>query len=380
MKIETLASATVAINSMAQLKQQRGEKIYNFAAGDPLLPSNPHVIEAVAEHLAAEQVLYSPVAGLPALRKEACQWINTLYGCYYQEENAIVTPGGKFAIFAALQILLKEGDEVLIPSPYWVSYPQMTRLFKGNPVVMPTHAQNQWKLTPEILKTHLGPRSKILILNNAGNPTGTLYSEQELSALLKAAEEADLFVISDEVYSGIVYDGHRFFSCGPLAKERALVVQSCSKNFAMTGWRVGFAFGPENLIRQMIALQGQSTTGPSTVSQWAALAALKNHTEITSFVRNAMQKRRDLFYKLFQELFQCRLEMPVASIYAFIPLSIFRTSLNSDEFCAALMDKANIACVPGIAFGAEGYFRMAYSETEIGIREGLIALKKAVMT
>ncbi len=146
----------------------------------------------------------------------------------------------KFAIFAALQILLKEGDEVLIPSPYWVSYPRITRMFKGVPVILPTH---QWKLTPETLKTAITPRSKILILNSACNPTGALYGKEELEALLKVAEEEELFAISDEVYSGIVYDGHRFYSCGEFAKNRVLVVQSCSKNFGMTGWREGFAFG-----------------------------------------------------------------------------------------------------------------------------------------
>ena len=231
-----MTSATVAINSMALLKKQRGEKVHNFAAGDPILPSHPKVIEAVMKELASKHVLYPPVAGRADLRKEACHWVNTLYNCAYEEENTLVTAGGKFAIFAALQILLKEGDEVLIPSPYWVSYPQITRMFKGVPVILPTH---QWKLTPETLKTALTPRSKILILNSACNPTGALYSKEELEALLKIAEEEGLFVISDEVYSGIVYDGHRFYSCGMLAKNRVLVVQSCSKNFGMTGWRVG---------------------------------------------------------------------------------------------------------------------------------------------
>lgn len=378
MTTETMASATVAINSMALLKKERGEKIYNFAAGDPILPSNPKVIQAVTEALASEMILYPPVAGLSELRREAAEWVNQRYGCTYTDKNTLVAAGGKFVIFAAMQILLKEGDEVLIPSPYWVSYPQITRLFKGKPVILPTQAENQWKLTPHILKQHVSSRSKILVLNSASNPTGTLYQKEELTALLQIAEEAGLFVISDEVYSEMVYDQHRFFSCGELAKERVLVVQSCSKNFAMTGWRIGFAFGPEDLINKMTDLQSQSTTGPSIVSQWAALAALKNRDEITDLLRNTMQKRRDLFYDSFNHLFGCQLKKPQSALYAFIPVSAFGVTMNCSELCTELMQKANIACVPGSAFGMPGYVRFAYAEVEETLIKGLKVLKETL--
>lgn len=378
MTSDTMASATVAINSMALLKKEKGEKIFNFAAGDPILPAHPKIINAVFSAMQAELILYPPVAGLPELRKAACQWVNENYRCSYNTENALITDGGKFAIFSAMQLLLKEGDEVLIPSPYWVSYPQIARIFKGVPIPLPCSVENQWKLTPRILKSFLSPRSKILILNNAANPTGALYQKSELEEILKIAEEAGLFVIADEVYSEIVYDHYRFFSCGALSKDRLLVVQSCSKNFAMTGWRVGFAFGPENLIKAMTSLQSQSTTGPSIVSQWAALAALENRKEIAHAVQSEMQKRRDLFMDTFNELFDCNLEKPSSGLYAFIPLSVFKSSLSSSELCTELMARANIACVPGAAFGCEGYLRMAFSEKEEVLKEGLIALREAL--
>src|SRR5581483_7790997 len=165
--------------------------------------------------------------------------------------------------------------------------------------------------------------------------------------------------------------------CGELF-DKALVIQSCSKNFAMTGWRVGFAFGPEPLIRSMTAIQSQSTTGASNVCQWAALAAFQNHDEITSLVRNSMQKRRDVFIHTFNELFGSHLSKPLATLYAFIPLSIFQKNMDSSELCTELMTKYNIACVPGIAFGKEGYLRMAFSEKEEILREGLVALKKGI--
>ena len=241
---DSMVSATVAINSMAMEKKARGETVYNFAAGDPILPSHARVIEAVEAEMRTEMILYPPVAGIPELRQCASQWMNENYATSFTEENTIVTAGGKFALFAAIQLLLKEGDEVLIPCPYWVSYPQIVKLFKGHPVILPTIEKNQWKLTPEILKQHITANSKILILNNAGNPTGNLYSKEELKTLLDMAAEYNIFVISDEVYSRLVYDDHQFFSCGALT-DQVLVIQSCSKNFAMTGWRIGFGFGPK---------------------------------------------------------------------------------------------------------------------------------------
>ena len=374
---EIATSATVAINSMAAEKKARGEIVHNFAAGDPVIPSHAIVIEAVTEAMKTELILYPSVSGMPELRKAACDWINHKYKCRYKVENTLVTVGGKFGLFAAMEVLLKEGDEVLISSPYWVSYPQMAKLFNAKPIIMATTPENQWKLTPEILKKHITARSKILLLNNAGNPTGNLYCKEELQALVSIAEESGIFVISDEVYSEIVYDGNRFFSCGELS-DNLLVIQSCSKNFAMTGWRIGFAFGPEPLIRQMTAIQSQSTTGASNVCQWAALAAFKNHSEITSTVRSTMQKRRDFFFDMFNELFESHLEKPPAALYAFIPLSIFQKSITSSELCTELMTKNNIACIPGISFGKEGYLRMAFSEKEEVLREGLLALKGAI--
>lgn len=374
---DTLTSATVAINSMAAEKKARGETVYNFAAGDPILPPHPKVIEAVTAAMRSELILYPPVAGLLELRSAAAEWINYQYHCRYAQENTLVTVGGKFVLYAAIQAVVKQGDEVLIPAPYWVSYPQIAKLFQATAVILQTAPENDWKLTPEILKKHITQRSKVLILNSAGNPTGNLYSKEELKGLLAIAKESGILVISDEVYSEIVYDGHRFVSCGELSDE-VLVIQSCSKNFAMTGWRVGFAFGPAELIRKLTAIQSQSTTGASVVCQWAAIAAIKNHAEISSYVRSQMQKRRDFFIDTFNNLMGCSLKKPPAALYAFIPLSVLKKPGTSSEICTELMANGNIACVPGIAFGQEGYLRMAFSEKEEVLRQGLLALKEKI--
>lgn len=377
---DTLASATIAINSLATEKKQRGEHVFNFAAGDPILPPHPKVIEAVSNAIHSEKILYPPIAGIGKLRTVAAEWMNSRYGCSFQPSETLVTAGGKFALYAVLQLLLQPEDEVLITAPYWVSYPQIVSLFRGTSVIVPTKRENQWKLTPENLRKHLTSRSKILILNNACNPTGTLYSQEELEELLQIALNADLFVISDEVYSELVYDHNQFISCGRFAvcKEKLLVIQSCSKNFAMTGWRLGFAFGPESLIQKMTALQGQSTTGASTVSQWAALVALENHAEIAGWVKKTMEKRRNRFFDTLEELFGYAEERPPSSLYAFLPLSLFSLPEDSVQVSTDLLSQNNIASVPGIAFGQEGYLRFAFSETEEEIRAGLLHLKEAL--
>lgn len=367
-------SHTVAIHSRALQKIQSGEKVYNFAAGDPVVPSNSEVIEKVIAEIKNEQIVYAPVAGLSDLRQAAATWVNEEYACNYTLENILVTTGGKFALFAAMQVLLKEGDEVLIPSPYWISYAEIAKLFKSIPVIVQTQ-ENDWKLTPDQLKAQLTKKSKILVLNNPGNPTGALYTKEELEELLAVAKEANLFVIADEVYSELVYEG-QFCSCGAIKNgPEVLVVQSCSKNFAMTGWRIGFACGPPRIIAAMTAIQSHSTTGACIVSQWAAIAALKNRKKITDHLRQTMKARRDVFFETFNQLFSCNLKKPKAGLYAFVPLKVFNISSSSAEFCTELLEKFNIACIPGSAFGQQGYVRMAFVDHEEQIRAGLFALK-----
>jgi len=375
------ASSTVAINSLALERKQRGEPVYNFAAGDPVILNHPAISSAAIQAAEGRLSPYAPVMGLPELRLLAANWINSTYETQFGAENTLVTCGGKFALFAALQLLLQSGDEVLIPSPFWTSYPAMVRLFNAEAKTIATTEKSGWKIDAESLRMALTPRSKILILNNACNPTGALYSKEELQALLQVAADANLTVISDEVYSGIVYDEEKFISCGafPEHKERVLVIQSCSKNFGMTGWRVGFAFGPKELIAEMGALQSQSTTGTSILSQWAAIGALKNAEEVMREVQIIMQRRRDLFIDTFNQLFACNIPKPASAIYAFVPLSIFGIQgTNCKQTAEKWMKEAGIACVQGSAFGMPGYMRFAFTENEEVLVEGLKALRKVI--
>ncbi|MBS0652190.1 MAG: aminotransferase class I/II-fold pyridoxal phosphate-dependent enzyme [Verrucomicrobia bacterium] len=372
-------SATVAINTLAQQKKAKGEEVFNFSAGDPNLPMHPDVAAGVSQALQSQDCSYPPLMGLPALRTAVANWLNSSYGCHYKEGQILVTCGGKFALYAALDLLLSPGDEVLIPSPFWPSYPTIVGHFNGIPVNVPTKETNGWKVTPDELKKMSTPKTKVLILNQPNNPTGAIYSREELMKILELAEEQDWTVISDEVYSEILYDQEKFVSCGsfPQWQNRVVVIQSCSKNFGMTGLRVGFALGPEQLIAAMASLQGQTTTGTSSLSQWAALSAIKHAHAVSSTMRTAMQEKRDHFMDTLNRLFSCDLPKPPSALYAFVPLSVFaQEKISSQDFCEKILREANIATVPGSAFGMEGYVRFAFTESLDHIERGLNALKR----
>lgn len=375
-------SATATVNALAAEKRRRGERVYNFAAGDPLVAHHPSIVEKAVKSTEKEHFPYPPIEGLPELRKLFAEWVNLTCGTHYRKENVLVTCGGKFALFAILYALLQSGEEVLIHAPYWVSYPEIIKMAGGIPKTIPTTQESDWKITAKDLYHYCGKNTKMLILNNASNPTGALYTKQELQEILNAAKNLGLMVVSDEVYSGLVYDEPGFVSCGEFSEhlERILVVQSCSKSFAMTGWRVGCVLGPENILKRLAALQSQSTTGVSEISQWAAIGALENAEAVNSYVKASMKKRRDLFSQTFNSLYPKPLQPIPSALYAFVPLASLGLlhSNDSSAFCEQMIASANIALVPGTAFGVDGHVRFAFSETESDIVEALHLLKKAI--
>ncbi len=358
------ASATVAMHAKALAKKARGERVYNLGAGEPILPPHVLVASAAEEAVRAGKTLYPPVAGIPELRRAASAWMNTMYGTQHDAQNTLVTCGGKFGIFASLQAYCSSGDEVMIIAPYWVSYAQLTTLFRGVPTIVQTREEDGWKASVAQLESAATDRTKILILNNAANPTGTLYSREELKAMLAWAEKRKLLVISDEVYSGLVYGNEHYVSCGsfPEYRDRVIVIQSCSKHFAMTGWRVGFVFAPEEIIKVLTAIQSQSTTGTSSISQWAAFAAFQNADRVMQTVRDAMHERRDVFTQTLNNAFGISLLAPKAGLYHFVNLQALGVYENSLPFCLRLLEEGNIASVPGSAFGQEGYVRFSFGE------------------
>ncbi len=376
-KVQIPPSATVTINSIAQQKKLAGERIFNLSAGEPMMNTAQYLEKAVQDAMQNGRTLYPPVAGLLDLREKASQWMNTNYKTNYTAKNTLITCGGKFGIYLSLQALLNDDDEVIIIAPYWVSYPSMVSLFGGKPVIITTEENNQWKIKPEDIQQACTEKTKMLILNNASNPTGTLYTKEELMLILKVAKEKNIIVLSDEVYSGLTYDAKTYTSCASLEKDNdnLIVIQSCSKNFGMTGWRVGFVFGSENLIKMLTKIQGQSITGTSIISQYAAIAAIEQSEKITAEIQQEMQSRRDIFTFTFNELFRANVSQPQSSLYHFIPLSAFGIKNNDDiAFCEQVLTNANIALVPGSAFGCAGYIRTSFGANKNELIDSIQAL------
>lgn len=370
MQLSSLAkvsvSATVALNALAQQKKQHGEAIWNLTVGEPLLLTSEKIQKAAREAIQAGKTLYPPIQGVPELRTAATTWMNENYRTNFQKENCLVTCGGKHGLLMVLQSLLEKGDEALIIAPFWVSYPSLVQLCGAQPVIVQTEESESWKISPQKIADACTEKTKILIFNNGSNPTGVLYTEEEVKNILQIAKEKNMLVVSDEVYSGLTYDKNIFVSVGLFEeyKNNTVIIQSCSKHFAMTGWRVGFVFAPPELIEVCTMLQSQSTTGTSSISQWAALAALENATEVSSDVREIMQHRRNIFLQTFQKLFHVSLTPPAAGLYIFIPLRVFGKEETSEEFCYKILQEANVVLVPGIAFGKEGYIRVSFGGKE----------------
>ena len=351
------------MNALAGEKKKKGEVVYNLTVGEPQIDTPQIIKEAAIVALNAGKTLYTPLSGIPELRIEVAAWMNKNFDAQFEQNNVIATCGGKHGLLLALQSLLETGDEVLIVSPYWVSYPSMVDLYGGVSKCIETEEKNNWKVNPEQIATACTKKTKLLILNNGGNPTGVLYTKEEIANILKVASENNLIVISDEVYAGLVYDNRPFVSAASFSqyKESTIIIQSCSKHFAMTGWRVGFVLGPENLITMLENLQSQSTTGTSSISQWAALAAFQHADEIIPEINAQMQTRRDAFVANFKKHFGIEVPPPQAGLYAFFSLKSFAVNeTDSARWCMKILEEANVVFVPGAPFGAEGYVRASF--------------------
>ncbi len=369
-------SPTIRINALAQKLRGEGRTIYNLSVGEPVIET-PHIIRDAAKHAIDEdKTSYPPAGGIPELRTAVATWLSESYGCSYISQNIVITPGGKSAIFFLLQTLLEPGDEVLVMSPYWVSYPAIVSIFGGVPRFVATQPQNNWKVNLEALEAVYSPQIRVLILNTASNPTGVLYTRDELQKILEWAREKHIIVISDEVYSGLVYEGE-FVSCGSFKEfqDSVYVIQSASKNFGMTGWRIGMLAGNVEILKKVTALLSQSVSGVSTISQWALVEGLKHRTDICPLINREFKFRRDMCVGLINELFRAGIETPASGLYVFLPLTIFgSTNEYSEVWSERVLSETGVATVPGSAFGHEGYVRLSYGGNKEETVGGLRAL------
>lgn len=380
---EITPSVTLAINSRAQELRAQGQKVISLAVGEPDFPTPDFVKEGAKKAIDDNFTRYTPVPGVPALRADAGAYFGRFYGDPVPPESIIIGAGGKQCIYTYIQTTINPGDEVLIPAPYWVSYPDMVLLAGGKPVFVEAGVEAGFKVTPEALEKKRTAKTRLLILNSPNNPTGAVYSEEELAAILDWAIHAGLCILSDEIYDQLVFPPARmasaikWFSRFP---DQIVVANGLSKSFAMTGWRVGFLAAHPEIIRRMTALQGHSLSNVCSIAQAAARAALEGSWECVVRMRNAFQARRDLALDIIGRWKDVLCPAPEGAFYLFLDVSrLYGPNLgNSLQFAGMLLDKAHVAVVPGAAFGDDNCIRLSYAVHEDVLTEALEAMKKAM--
>lgn len=372
-------SLTLAIAAKAKAMKAEGIDVCSFSAGEPDFDTPAHIKAAAAKALDSGKTKYGPAAGEPKLREAIAQKLKTDNGLNYQSENVIVTNGGKHSLFNLMLALINPGDEVIFGSPYWLSYPEMVTLTGGKSVILTTDATTDYKVTPEQLRQAITPKTKLFILNSPSNPTGMVYTPDEIKALAQVIVDADIYVVSDEIYEKILYDGAEHISIGSLGEaifERTLISNGFAKAYSMTGWRLGYLAGPVEIIRSAISIQGHSTSNVCTFAQYGAIAALESSQDCVESMRQAFAQRRQVMLDRLNAIPGLSCSKPDGAFYLFPDIS--KTGLNSLEFSNALLETQQVAVIPGIAFGADQNIRLSYATDMDTIQKGMDRLEKFV--
>ncbi len=385
-KIET--SQTMQVAAKAKELQAKGFNVVDLSVGEPDFPTPENVKNAGIKAIENNFTKYTVNVGLPELRQAIANKLKRDNRLDYSPSQIIVSNGAKQSLFNAVFSLVNPGDEVIIPAPYWVSYPNMVALAGGKNVFVPAKESDGFKITIDSLKNNISAKTKLLILCNPSNPTGAVYSKDELAQIADIIEENNIFVIADDIYEKLVYDGFEFASFASLKeslKERTIVVNGVSKAFSMTGWRLGYAAGPKEVISAMAKIQSHSTSNASSISQKAALEALSSTQEEVERMRKEFQNRRNLIFEGINNIEGLSAGMPQGAFYLFANVQkLFgkqsgNFQINSSlDFSLYLLEEAKVAIVPGIAFGMEGYIRISYAASTETLKEGIERIKKAV--
>ena len=380
-------SPTVAMTGRVADLRAQGRDIIGLSAGEPDFDTPENIREAAKAAIDAGHTRYTAVDGMAELKRAIAAKFARENGLDYAPDEISVGTGGKQILFNALLATLNPGDEVIIPAPYWVSYPDIVALAGGVPVILPCPAQNDFKLDPAALRAAITPRTKWLILNSPSNPTGAAYSADEMRALTDVLlDYPQVWVLADDIYEHLVFDGFTFVTPAqiePRLKDRTLTMNGVSKAYAMTGWRIGYGAAPKELIRAMAKLQSQSTSNPSTISQYAALAALTGPQDYIDMSREAFQRRRDLVVAGLNECPGITCPMPQGAFYVYPSIegligkvSAAGTPITDDEvFANALLDETGVAIVFGAAFGLSPHFRVSYAASDDTLREAIARIK-----
>jgi aspartate aminotransferase len=378
-------SATLAAGAKARQLKAEGIRVFDFSLGEPDFPTPDHICRAAVKAMQDGHTHYTPASGIPELRREIARRCQKTYGLDCSPEQVIVSNGAKHSIHNALAAIVGPGDEVIIPTPYWVSYSDLVQMTGAQSVLVRTTRDSGFKMTPAQLRAALTPRSRLIMLNSPCNPTGTVYSRSELEALADVILETDVAVLSDEIYELLVFGDHEatcFATLRPGLAQRTITISGCSKTYAMTGWRMGWTVGPAPVIQAMGNVQSQEAGCPSSITQYAALAALQGDQDCVEQMRREFEVRRDLVCKQLAAMPGVVCPIPGGAFYAFFDIAAhFGRTLggkkisNSVDFCQAALETAHVNLVPGSAFGAEGYVRLSFAANRELLSGGLDCLE-----
>ena len=370
-------SLTLAIDSKAKQMKTEGQDVVGFGAGEPDFDTPRHIKDAAIEALNAGFTKYTPSSGIPELRQAIADKFKRENGLVYKPSQIIVSSGGKHSCYNVILATCEEGDEVVIPSPYWLSYPEMVKLAGATPVILPTSDQTEFKVTPAQLRAAITPRTRLFILNSPSNPTGTVYTPDEIKGLGDVCVEKGVLIMSDEIYEHLLYDGavHKSVASFSLAHyDHTIVVHGFAKAWSMTGWRLGFLAAPEPIAKAIDAMQSHSTSNPTSFAQKGAVAALNGPQDHLQTWLAEYDRRRTYAWKKLNTIPGISCVNSKGAFYLFPNIS--KLDLNSTEFCARLLEQEKVAAVPGIAFGADDYLRISYATSLANIEKGLDRLER----
>ncbi len=378
-------SPTLAMDSRAKEMKAQGIDVLSFGVGEPDFDTPENIKEAAIRALKDGKTKYTPAGGIPELKEAIIEKLQRDNGLTYKPEEIIVSCGAKHSLYNIAQAILSPGDEVIIPSPYWVSYPAQVLLNDATPVFVETKEEENFMIQPDQLEAAITDKTKAIILNYPSNPTGLTYDESVLREIGEIAVKHNIYIVSDEIYEKLLYDGHKHISIASLSEEikaRTILVNGLSKSHAMTGWRIGYAAGPVDVIKAMTKIQSHSTSNPTSIAQWAAVEALRGPQDFIDKMLAEFDKRRRFLVESLNAMEGVSCTMPAGAFYAFPNVSglLEKAQQVKDSYSLAmyLLEKALVALVPGSAFGAEGYLRISYATSMENIRKGLERINKAI--
>lgn len=381
-------SPTLAVDSKAKEMKAKGFDVVNFGVGEPDFDTPEHIKEAAIKAIKDGFTKYTPVGGIDELKEAIIEKLEKDNKIKYEKENILVSCGAKHSLYNIAQALFSPGDEVIIPAPYWVSYTDQVLLNDATPVILETYEEDNFMLRPELLKEKITTKTKAIIINSPSNPTGFIYNEKVLQEIAEIALKNNIYIISDEIYEKLIYDGMRHISIASFSeeiKERTIVVNGLSKSHSMTGWRIGYAAGPADIIKAMTNLQSQSTSNPTSIAQKAAVAALKGPQDCVEEMRKEFEKRRNYIVNELNNIIGISCKMPQGAFYVFPNVKqILGKKIESVEIKSSmdlsiyLLEKAQVALVPGSAFGAEGYIRISYATSMENLSKGIERIRNSL--